>query len=203
MEMIAKDFKHGENLELGHNIIIEPDVIVGDNVSIGHKCVLRSGTRIGNNTELYGCVETSGVVYIGNNVLVGHYAGISRGTIIEDCVFYGPGSWTLHRVHVNHFRPKVPEQDFYTVLGYGAIIGAQCVLMPGVKVVPQTVIATGSFIVTDCDSEGIYMGNPAQRVKDLPDMYIMEDVPDNAGSMYCTDEILGHIKEYMPHIQFK
>ena len=88
---IAKDFKHGENLQLGQYVVIEPNVVVGNNVKLGHRCTLKSGTIVGDNSIIDDHCITTGACYIGNNVNARTGAIISKSTIIEDYCFVGPG----------------------------------------------------------------------------------------------------------------
>jgi maltose O-acetyltransferase len=49
----------------------------------------------------------------------------------------------------------------------GCWIGARSTILPGVTIREGCMIAAGSFIVKDCESNGLYAGVPAKRIKEL------------------------------------
>jgi maltose O-acetyltransferase len=53
-------------------------------------------------------------------------------------------------------------------VGDGVWIGARCVILPGVTIGDGAVIAAGSVVNRDVDSDSLFGGVPAQKKKDLP-----------------------------------
>ncbi|MFD4294462.1 acyltransferase [Rhodococcus sp. NPDC058532] len=53
-------------------------------------------------------------------------------------------------------------------VGDGSWIGAGAIVLPGVTVGPGCIVGAGAVVTRDCDSHGLYVGNPARRVRDLP-----------------------------------
>ena len=49
----------------------------------------------------------------------------------------------------------------------GCWIGANTVILPGVKIGEGCVVGAGSVVTKNCESNGLYAGNPAKRIKDL------------------------------------
>lgn len=54
MNFISGKSSIGENVHLGHFVVIEDDVIIGDNCSIGHNVIIHEGTIIGSNVRIDG-----------------------------------------------------------------------------------------------------------------------------------------------------
>lgn len=54
------------------------------------------------------------------------------------------------------------------VVGDGCWIGARAVILPGVTIGAGCVIGAGSVVVHDCAPDGLYVGSPAVRRRDLP-----------------------------------
>jgi maltose O-acetyltransferase len=50
----------------------------------------------------------------------------------------------------------------------GCWIGARAVLLPGVRVGRGCIVAAGAVVTRDCEPDGLYAGNPAVRIRDLP-----------------------------------
>lgn len=52
-------------------------------------------------------------------------------------------------------------------VGDGSWIGARAMIMPGVKIGKGVVIGAGSVITKHCEDNGLYVGNPAKKVRQL------------------------------------
>lgn len=171
---IADDFRHGANFKHGHNVIIEPDVVVGDDVKLGHNVVLKSGTRFGNTIDFADYCCTTGLCIVGNEVNARTGACISKSLIVEDRVFIGPGIMSNHTKHVPHGRPNIPKVQYLTRIGYGSIIGSASLLLAGVIIAPNVIIGGGSVVVKSIEQSGVYVGNPLKRLGDVPEDYWVE-----------------------------
>jgi len=53
-------------------------------------------------------------------------------------------------------------------IGDGVWIGAGATVLPGVTIGAGSVIAAGAVVTTDCAPDGLYVGVPARRARDLP-----------------------------------
>jgi len=158
--IVAKDFKHGENLSMGNYCVIEEGCEVGDNVRLGHFVLLKKGTKIGNNVFVDSYVKSSGSNKIGSNVTLRFNATIAREVTVEDDVFISPNVMTIYSDHKG-----VPHPG--TIIGKGCHIGTNAVINHGVKIAPGTVIGSLSLVAKDISSPGIYVGIPAKKLKDL------------------------------------
>lgn len=174
----AEDFRYGKDFDYGYNCVIEPDVIVGDNVKLGHNVVLKSGTRFGDNIDFADYCCTTGICYVGNGVNIRTRSCISKSVIIEDKAFIGAGVMSSHTKNVYHHRPKMPKKQLIARIGVGAIVGSSTNLMAGIEIGANVVVGYCSNVVKDLLEEGIYVGNPAKRVMDLPKEWRVQ-IPDN------------------------
>ena len=52
-------------------------------------------------------------------------------------------------------------------IGKNVWIGMNCVILKGVTVGDGAVIATGSIVINDCESNSLYAGNPAKKIKNI------------------------------------
>jgi len=198
--LIDKNVTIGDNVRIGHFVIIEPDVVIQDNVKIGNKVTLKRGTHVASNSIVDDHCITTGACYIGVNVNIRTGAIISVSTIIEDDCFIGPGVITNHTKHVDHARPAVKSNKLLTYISYGSIIGSQASLLAGIHIGPQSIVGGGTVVTKSIEGHGVYVGSPCRRVADLPEAYNIKE-PDMAGKMYMTDEILGTLKTYIPNLK--
>lgn len=102
--------------------------------------------------------------------------GVNLGTYIQnfDHIHIGKGVWIASGASIiasNHqlMNPDEHEDWEDVYIGDYCWIGANAVILPGVKLGPHTVVAAGS-IVTKSFPEGycVIAGNPAKIIKKLP-----------------------------------
>ena len=114
------------------------------------------GLKIGDYVDiaLGVIITTNGEVIIGDRVLIGYCSQIlSTNHQIPDRngkIFYA-----------NHICKKIViENDVW--------IGANCIILPGVKIGEGAVIGAGSFVNKDVEPWGIYVGSPAKKIGERP-----------------------------------
>lgn len=73
---------------------------------------------------------------------------------------------STHEVSGSERRAGQAISNSITV-GDGTWIGANAIIMPGVKVGSGCIIATGAVVLHDCEDNCLYAGNPARKIKAL------------------------------------
>ena len=132
-----------------YNARIEPGVHIRDQVDIGDGCVimmgavLNIGAKIGENTMIDMNTVLGGRATVGNNCHIG--AGTVLAGVIEP-----PSA-----------DPVIVEDD--------VLIGANVVVLEGVKIGKGAVIAAGSVVIDDVPANTVYAGAPAKKIKDVDD----------------------------------
>jgi putative colanic acid biosynthesis acetyltransferase WcaF len=123
---------------------IGPGVVIKPRTHIKHPWRLRIGEHswIGENVWIDNLVE----VEIGSNVCISQGAYLLTGN--HD---YKSTAFTL-------ITKPIRIED-------GAWVGARGVVCPGVTMGRNAVLTVGSVLTRDAESNGIYAGNPAQRVR--------------------------------------
>lgn len=184
-----------KSVKFGQNVVIEDDVVIGPGCKIGHQCVLKSGTRMGRNVDFADLCCTTGLCYIGNDVAVRTRSTISKGVIVEDRAFIGAGVMTSHTKSIYHHRPGADRRQYITRIGMGAVIGSSSNLMAGVYVLSNVIVGYASNVVKDLLVVGVYFGNPAKIVLDVP-MQACVDYPENWEPHAFSKE---ELKRYLPY----
>ena len=147
---------------------VSTEAIIGPNSQIWHQVHIRRGADIGEN-----CIIGKGAyididVQIGNNVKIQNYVSIYNGVTIEDGVFVGP-----HVCFTNDKYPRAINPDGSlkskedwsirkTVVGYGASLGANSTILPGVIIGSWAFVGAGSVVTDDIPNHGLAWGNPAR-----------------------------------------
>ena len=187
------------NVEYGNSIIVEPFAILGiqdrfqldsqlklgDRAFIGSRCTLYAGVKIGHDFDIS---DQSTVFYdniFGNFCRIGPKAIIKNGcrfgehvrvnarvfmerVEVGSNVFIGPGTTFTDDRHppCPHYAECVPK----TSIDSNVSIGANVVIMPGVKIGHHSQIYAGSIIIKDVEPYSVMAGHPARKIKDFSEL---------------------------------
>lgn len=126
-----------------------------------HDQVNLYGCEIGNNSKIDAFVYIESGVKIGNNVKIRPFVFIPEGVEIEDEVFIGPGV-----IFTNDKYPRVKGKWrlLKTLVKRRASIGAGAVILPGITIGENAIVAAGSVVTKDVPPNAIVAGNPARIV---------------------------------------
>ena len=114
-------------------------------------------------------------ISLGNNVAIAADVKInaSGGFSAGNDVLIGPGSmiWTCnHRIADLNIPIRLQGYDYEPVtLGNDVWIGAQCMILPGVRIGDHAVIAAGSIVTKSVPPWAVAGGNPARVIKSRND----------------------------------
>jgi len=152
----------------GHNLQVGPDVVLkhpetmelGDCVFIGAQAMIQG--------------RFDGTCRIGNHVWIGPQAYFdARNLVLEDYVGWGPGAKVLGSVHtgVPHADPIITTGLLIkpVVVGFGADIGTNATLLPGVRIGAQAIVGAGAVVTNDVPEYAIVAGVPARVIRDRRD----------------------------------
>lgn len=115
-----------------------------------------------------GVVIEAGVHLVGP-VFANHGVFIERGAVIGPSVSLGPGTKVLTTTH-EFGTSSCRAGDVLvrpTTIREGVWSGASVTILPGVRVARGCVLGAGAVVTRDTEPDGLYLGNPARRVKDL------------------------------------
>lgn len=133
------------------------------------------GAHIGRNCNICDhCFVESGA-WIGDGVTIKNNVMVWNGVHIEDGAFIGPGA-----VFTNELRPRStrnPEQPALaarradpenwllgTRVERGAAIGANAVIMPGLKIGAYAMVGAGAVVTKNVGAYALATGNPARQI---------------------------------------
>ncbi|MCJ7570854.1 MAG: acyltransferase [Candidatus Thermoplasmatota archaeon] len=161
-------------------------VVYGDKLR-GNKCLIKNDGKIelGNNvslnsyprgqlfkTGLFTYLENS-VIKIGNNCRLNGTTVYSRNKIIigNDCMF-GPGVVILdndsHNPSIDPIIRRSGEiADSPVIIGNNVWIGMRSIIMKGVHIGDNSIIAAGSIVTKNVPDNQLFGGNPATFIKML------------------------------------
>jgi len=153
---------------------------IGKNVLISEKASLYNCSRIsiGNNVRIDDfCVLSAGAggIFIGKYVHIAVYSSLMGAGKITMSDFSGISSRvsiyssnddysgaTMTNPTVSSLYTGVTHAD--VTLGRHVIVGAGCVILPGVTLHEGVAVGALSLINEDCNAFGIYIGAPARHI---------------------------------------
>lgn len=135
------------------------------------------GVKVIKPCNLYGC-ELGEDVFVGpfveiqSDVRVGARSRIQSHSFIcslveigEDC-FIGHGVMFINDLFSQGHPSKSPSQWKSTKVGNHVSIGSNATILP-VSICDGVVIGAGSVVCKDIVECGVYVGNPARKIRDL------------------------------------
>jgi acetyltransferase-like isoleucine patch superfamily enzyme len=143
-----RDVVFGRNV-----IVVEPvnlyECFIDDECFIGPFVEIQRGVRIGKRTRVQSHSFICELVTIGQDCFIGH------GVMFINDTFQTGG--------------PAPSRQWWkpTVVGNRVAIGTNATILP-VRIVDDVVIGAGSVVTRDILEPGIYAGNPARKLRDLP-----------------------------------
>lgn len=152
----------GENAKVRSGSVIYLGSRIGDNLEMGHNVVIRERNIIGSNFRIwsnsvvdYGCV-------IGNNVKIHYGVYVAQYTAIEDNVFIAPGVMIANDIHpgcsYSHQCMRGPT------IKKGAQIGVNVTLLPFIVIGEGSVVGGGSVVTKDVPPRSVIYGNPGRVI---------------------------------------
>ena len=94
---------------------------------------------------------------LGNDIVIGNNVSIAF-----NCTFIN----STHEIGDDNQRAGLGVTK-KIIVEDGCWIGAHTTILPGVRIAKGCVIAADSLLTSSTEPNGLYMGNPAKRVRDL------------------------------------
>lgn len=143
---------------IGSNVTIYTGVSLGKNVLIGDGARIRENTRIGDDSIIGSNATIQNDVNMGERSRVVDLSHITAGVVIGDDVFISTGVLTMNDNSFNHGGPLNPP-----IISDGVSIGGGAILLPGVFVGPNAIVAAGAVVTKYVYAGTRVQGVPAKR----------------------------------------
>ena len=143
-----KDVVFGENVK-----VVEPLNIygceIGDNTFIGPFVEIQKDVKIGKNCKVQSHSFICELVTIGDNTVIAH------GVMFINDLFATGG-------------PANGDKNLWksTTIGNNVSIGSNATILP-VSICDNVVIGSGSVVTKNITEAGIYVGNPAKKIRNI------------------------------------
>ena len=172
----------GNEVQIGKNCIIQPNVTILDHCIIGDNVIIQAGTVIGSDAFYYNTKKerevwykkmlSCGRVIIENDVEIGAGCTIDRG-VSHDTII-GQGTKIDNLVHIGHdtvigknclFAAQVGIAGA-TTIGNGVILWGQVGVSKTLTIGDNTTIYAQSGVKDSLKGNNIYFGSPVEPAKE-------------------------------------
>lgn len=140
------------------------NISYGDNLTVVNPVNLY-GCTFGKNVFVGPFVEIQSDVEIGDNVRVQSHSFICQYVTIGSSCFIGHSVVFINDLFSEN-GPARGKEELYksTVLGENVSVGSNSTILP-VTICNDVVIGAGAVVVKDITEPGVYIGNPARKIK--------------------------------------
>ena len=166
--LIEKTAVIGKNTIIEYGAVISDGVVIGDDCFIGYHTIIRPNVRIGDGSEIRSLCFVAESAKIGRGVKIIQLSNICKRCVIEDDVFFGAGVLTFDTKKISWKRDYSPFGQ-PPHIERGARIGSGVSIFPSVRVGYNSMIYAGSLLTKSTDPYGIYRGQPAIKIGEIPE----------------------------------
>lgn len=148
----------GKNSVIRSNAVIYIGSTIGDNLTTGHYVSIRENSDIGSGVQIGNRGDIQG------DCSIGDYTKMHSDVHIGKLSKIGSYCWLFPEVLLTN-DPTPPSDDLLgpTIKDF-AVVASKCILMPGVVIEKNSVIAAGSLVNTNIPEGVLAQGNPARAV---------------------------------------
>jgi len=144
------------NVLIADSAAVREDVKVGEFTIIGRSCTVENFTTIGKKCKL----ETNSY--------------ITAYSVIEDYCFIAPGVVTTNDNYLGRTEERFKHFKGVTVRK-GGRIGGGAVILPGLEIGEDAIVAAGSVVTRNVPARQIFAGVPAKYFRDTPKEQLLEN----------------------------
>ena len=162
---------NGEKTIIGDNSIIRSHTviyagnIIGNNFQTGNKANIRELNSIGDNVSIGTLSVIEHHVQIDNNVRIHSQAFIPEYSTLKEGCWIGPNVVFTNALYPNSKNAKETLQG--AIVEENAIVGANCTILPGIRIKQESLIGAGSVVTKDVSKRSVVVGNPARPINSI------------------------------------
>ncbi len=166
--------KMGNGYTIGCSAVLYAGTTYGEQAFLGDGALVREGCAIGKNV-----VIGSGAA-VENDTRIGDYTKIQTGSYItaymelEERVFIAPMVTTTNDNYMGRTEKRFKFIKGPTICR-GARIGGGSILLPGIRVAPETFVAAGALVTKDTEAKRVIKGFPAKDLREVSEEELLPE----------------------------
>lgn len=164
----------GNNVKIGHFVVIEDDATIGDDVVLEEFALIQSGASVGKGTKVGTYTKIGKNATVGENCSFTSYCEIRDKCVLGDGVSMGSRCTLSAGTRVGDFvimkygfvvtdTPVLLQNTVKNVGGLGSHsrFGANVTIMPGVSIGENSEVGACSQVRCDVPADQVWYGSPA------------------------------------------
>lgn len=164
----------GNEVLIGAQVAIYIGCEIGDDVLIADSAAVREEVKIGKFTIVGRSCTVENFVTIGKHCKLETNSYITAYSLLEDYIFVAPGVVTTNDNFMGRGEKRFDYFKGVTVRK-GGRLGGGCVILPGIEIGEDAVVAAGSVVTKNVPPKVIVAGIPAKYFMDTPKDQLLEN----------------------------
>jgi serine O-acetyltransferase len=164
----------GDGCLIGAQVVVYSGCEIGNNVLIADGAAVREDVKVGEYTIIGRNVTVENLTTIGRKCKLETNCYITAYSVVEDFCFIAPGVVTTN----DNFLGRTEERFKHfkgVVLRKGGRIGGGAVILPGIEIGEDAVIAAGAVVTRNVPPGEIFLGSPAKKFKNTPEEQLLKN----------------------------
>lgn len=164
----------GDDCLLGAQVTVYTGCVIGNNVLIADSAAVREDVKIGEFTIVGRSCTIENFTSIGKKCKLETNSYITAYSTIEDFCFIAPGVITTNDNYLGRTEERFKHFKGVTVRK-GGRIGGGAVILPGLEIGEDAVVAAGAVVTKNVPAGKIYAGIPAKEFGDVPEEQLLKN----------------------------
>ncbi len=164
----------GDACIVGTGVVLYRGARIDGKVLMADLCTIRENVTIGRGTIVGRGVTVENLCTVGRYCKLESECYITAYSELEDRVFVAPGVVTSNDNYVGRTAERFKHFKGVTVRK-GGRIGAGTVVLPGIEVGEDALVAAGSVVTRNVTPRTIVLGGPAKRLRAVPEEQLLEN----------------------------
>ena len=164
----------GEQCIVGTGAVVYRGAVIDAKVLMADLCTVRENVSIGRGTIVRRGVTIENFCSVGRSCKLESECYLCAYSTLEDRVFVAPGVVTSNDNYVGRTAERFKHFKGVTVRK-GGRIGAGSVILPGIVIGEDGLVAAGSVVTRDVPPRTIVLGQPARTWRPVPVEQLLEN----------------------------
>lgn len=164
----------GNDCMLGAQVVIYAGAVISNNILIADTAAIRENVTVGEFTIVGRGVTIENFCKVGKKCKLETNSYITAYSEVGDYCFIAPGVTTTNDNFMGRSEERFKHFKGVTIKK-GGRIGGRAVILPGIEIGEDAVVAAGAVVTRNVPPRTIVVGTPAKYFRDTPEDQLLEN----------------------------